>query len=311
MLARRGPARALLLFGALLGASAGACEGTEGTLLLRHHEAAAGAVAMAGSAGTAGAAGMAAGMAGVAGSTSGPGPYFVPGGDVRWFTDLNGAVDAQQAAEFFYLDAENQDAATLQALHDGGKHYLCYLSGGSLESFRADADQFPPETIGNALPNFPKEHWLDVRNATVRDLMTKRVQLLAAAGCDGVPPSSLAVHVADTGFSLTLDDALDYARWLAERIHAAGMSAGLTAPADMTSQLWPTFDFGLGIGCVEGSQCAEYGVFEAAQRPVLYIELGSKAQGPELCKSAQSLGFNALISDAAFAGNCVWCPDIL
>jgi hypothetical protein len=299
MLARLAPARVLLLIGGLLGVSVAACEGTEGTLLLRHHEAASGAAGAAGAAGTAGT------------PTQPPVTYFVPPANTRWFTDLNGTVDPRETAEFFYLDVENQDAATLKALHDAGKHYLCYLSGGSLESFRADADQFPAEAIGNSLPNFPKEHWLDVRNVTVRDLMTKRVQAFAAAGCDGVPPSSLAVHVADTGFNLTLDDALDYARWLAERIHAAGMSAGLTATADMTSQLWPTFDFGLGIGCVSGSQCAEYGVFEAAKRPVLYVELGSKAQAPDLCKAAQSLSFSALVSDAAFTGNCVWCPDIL
>ena len=287
MLARTDPARALLLIGALLGVTAFACEGTEGTLLLRHHEAVAGASGMAGTAGTAGA-------------TMQP-PFFVPSASARWFTDLDGPVDVQESAEFFYLDVEQQDSADLQTLHDAGKHYLCYLSGGSLEPFRSDAGQFPPETIGKPLAEFPKEHWLDVRSAAVRDLMIKRVQALAAAGCDGVPPSSLAVHVEDTGFGLTLDDALDYARWLAERIHAAGMSAGLTAPSDMTSQLWPTF----------GTQCAEYSVFAAANRPVLYIELGSKSQAPELCKSAQSLGFNALISDAAFTGNCVWCPDIL
>lgn len=300
MLARHAnPARALLLVGVLLGASVFGCEGSEGTLLLRHHEGAAGAAGMTGTAGT-------------AGTTMQPQPpYFVPSANARWFTDLDGPVDVQESAEFFYLDVEQQDSADLQTLHDAGKHYLCYLSGGSLEPFRSDAGQFPPETIGKPLAEFPKEHWLDVRSAAVRELMTKRVQALAAAGCDGVPPSSLAVHASDTGFNLTLDDALDYARWLAERIHAAGMSAGLSAPADMTSQLWPTFDYGLGIGCVGGTQCAEYGVFETAQRPVLYIEIGSRSQAADTCKSAQSLGFNALISDAAFSGNCVWCPDIL
>ena len=47
--------------------------------------------------------------------------------------------------------------------------------------------------------------------------MARRVTALAELGCDGIPPSSLSVHAADTGFELTLNDALDYARWLAER----------------------------------------------------------------------------------------------
>ena len=141
--------------------------------------------------------------------------------------------------------------------------------------------------------------------------MASRVVALAGLGCDGVTPSSLAVHVADTGFAMTIDDSLDYSRWIAERIHAAGMSAGLSGPAEMTSELWPTFDFGLAIGCLAGTQCAEYAVLSQAKKPVLHIEVGDDMTAPALCKSAQTLGFEALISDAEFAGQCTLCRDIL
>jgi hypothetical protein len=283
------------------------CSGTDGTLVVLHDAPSAGA-----SSSSAGTASSAAGASDAAagGPPIGEKPY-VPAASVRWFTKLDGPVDVDTDAELFYLDAEQQDANDLAALHAAGRHYLCYLSGGSLEGFRNDAGDFPDSAVGNSLADFPREHWLDVRDATVRQLMARRVQALAASGCDGVPPSSLAVHAADTGFDLTLSDALDYARWLAERIHAAGMSAGLSGPSELTGELWPTFDFGLAIGCLTTTQCSEYAVFGPAHKPVLHVEVGDAGSAPALCKSAQMLGFDALVSDASFSGRCLACRDIL
>jgi len=277
-----------------------ACNGSEGTLVVLHDAPSAGAAASA-----AGAGGTSAGAL-----ASGEKPY-VPAANARWLAQLDGAVDIRDDADFFYLDAEQQDPDDLAALHAEGRHYLCYLSGGSLEPFRPDFDDFPDSAVGNPLASFPRERWLDVRDQTVRQLMARRVQALAAQGCDGVPPSSLAVHAADTGFDLTLGDALDYARWLAERIHAAGMSAGLSGTSELTGELWPTFDFGLAISCIAGTQCSEYAVFAQAQKPVLHVEVGDAETAPQVCKSAQMLGFDALVSDPGFSGQCLACRDIL
>jgi Glycoside-hydrolase family GH114 len=276
-----------------LGLLLGACNGTEGTLVVRHDG------AFGGEAG------------GSAGSSAAAANPYVPASNVSWLVQLDGPVGITEPAELFYLDAELQEPADLAALHAQGRHYLCYLSAGSLESFRDDADEFPQVAVGKPLADFPREHWLDVRDATVRELMARRVTALAAAGCDGVPPSSLAVHNADTGFELSATDALDYARWLAERIHAAGMSAGLSGPAELTSELWPSFDFGLGIGCLDGTACREYEPFSQAKKPVLHIELGDEDSAPEICNAAKALGFSPLISDPGFSGRCIPCSDLL
>lgn len=268
-----------------------ACTGTEGTLVVRHD-------------GTSGAPAAAAGA-----PNSAENPYAPPN-DARWWAQLDGAVDIQQPADFFYLDPEQQDPDDLATLRAQGRPYLCYLSAGSVEAFRRDAEDFPARVVGNELQNFPREHWLDVRDGAVRDLMAKRVTALAAFGCAGVPPSSLAVHAADTGFELSLTDALDYARWLAERLHAAGMSAGLTGPAALTSELWPTFDFGLAISCVSGG-CSEYAPFQSAKKTVLHLEVGDAGAASGICNDAKSLGFYALVSDAGFTGRCITCSDLL
>jgi Glycoside-hydrolase family GH114 len=236
---------------------------------------------------------------------------YVPAESARWLARLDGPVDIGQDAEFFYLDAELQAPGDLAELRRQGRHYLCYLSAGSFEAFRGDAAQFPESAIGNPLAAFPGERWLDVRDATVRQLMAARIERLAELGCAGVPPSALPVHTADTGFALTLEDALEYSRWVAERLHASGMSAGLVGPASLTSPLWASFDFGLAIGCVADTQCAEYEVLRQGGRPVFFVELGAPADAERLCKSAQALGFYPLITDAGFSGECTSCRDIL
>lgn len=268
------------------------CAGTEGTLVVVH-EAAAGA------------------GSGGGGGQSGVGMPYVPPADVSWQAKLTGAVDVDEEVELFYLDADLQDPDDLSRLRAEGRHYLCYLSAGTLEDFRDDFAEFPAQVIGKTHPAFPEERWLDVRAPAVRELMARRIERLGDQGCDGIPPSSLAVHTADTGFALSLNDALDYARWLAERIHAAGMSAGLTGPAELTEALWPTFDFALAIACIEGTQCAEFAAFEQAQKPVLHLELGDASSAADICKSAELLGFDPLISSPSFNGQTLRCQDIL
>jgi hypothetical protein len=287
---------ALLIFG-WLGPS---CTGSEGTLLVRHDAGNAGTTSQSGAAGSGGSAG---------GSSTG-GPY-VPPADASWQTRLDDAVDVGLEADFFYLDADLQNPADLEELHAQGRHYLCYLSAGSWESFRPDRDDFPERVLGNPLQNFPSERWLDVRDPAVRELMARRVIALAELGCDGIPPSSLSVHAADTGFDLTLNDALDYARWLAERIHASGMSAGLAAPAEMTAELWPSFEFALAVDCLARNQCSDFQVFVDAGKPVLHVEFGDEQSAPTLCRNTERLGFNALITSPGFNRTALRCRDIL
>jgi hypothetical protein len=250
------------------------------------------------------------GSAGAGGSASSPEKPYVPPNDVSWDARLDDAVDIDEPVDLFYLDAELQPDNDLAALQAAGRHYLCYLSAGTFEDFRDDAGDFPAAVLGNDAP-FRGERWLDVRALEVREIMAKRVASLAAKGCASVPPSSLAVYAVDSGFSITQSDVLDYARFLAERIHGAGMSAGLSAPAELTAELWPSFDFGLAIDCLAKSQCSEFGVFEQANKPVLHVEFGDAGSAPELCSAAEQLGFVPLVTTRSFNGQSIHCQDIL
>jgi hypothetical protein len=278
------------------------CQGTDGTILVRHRAAggAGGGEPSAGHGGEAPAAG-----------SGGSGPLYVPPADGSWQAQLSGAIDPDLPVELFYLDADFTEPAALETVRARGAHYVCYLSAGSFEPWREDAGEFPARVLGLALPDYQREQWLDIRDETVRELMARRVEALALKGCEGILPSSLAVHAADTGFDLTLDDALDYAGWLATRIHLAGMSAGLGAPLELTSALAGDFDWGLAVDCLDPSGCAAFQPFTAQAKPVLHVEFGDAATAPALCRAAQAAGFDALIKRESFDGFRIACADIL
>ena len=48
-------------------------------------------------------------------------------------------------ADLVELDAFDTSAATIAALHDRGLKVLCYVNFGALETWRADARQFPAD----------------------------------------------------------------------------------------------------------------------------------------------------------------------
>jgi hypothetical protein len=287
----------------LLTLLASGCTGVDGTLLVRHDRAG----GAPGSAGTPGGGGAAPSLAGAGGA----GASYVPAADSAWQAQLSGAIDPELSVELFYLDPDSNEPGALARLKEQEKHYVCYLSAGTFEPWRADANEFPERVRGNALENYPEEQWLDVRDATVRQLMSDRVAALALEGCEGIVPESMEVHAADTGFDLTLYDALDYAGWFVERIHAAGISAGLHGPSVLTTSLAMAADWGLAVACVEPSGCSEFQPLVELGKPVLHVEFGDEETAPDVCRSAERLGFDALIKRESFDAFRIACRDIL
>lgn len=44
---------------------------------------------------------------------------------------------------------------------------VCYISIGSVENWRDDADDFPAEAIGNDYDGWEGEKWLDINNEVI------------------------------------------------------------------------------------------------------------------------------------------------
>lgn len=93
-------------------------------------------------------------------------------------------------AEVFDIDMFETPASTIALLQAQGKIVICYFSAGTYEPYRPDSTSFAASDKGPALPEWPDEFWLKVTSSNVRRIMTSRIQMAAAKGCDGVDPDN-------------------------------------------------------------------------------------------------------------------------
>lgn len=219
---------------------------------------------------------------------------------------LVGAIDTGADVDFFVLDLFEASADEVLALHQQGRVVAAYVAAGSHEPWRADAGDFPASALGEPLPNYPSERWLDVRDQEVRRLQTARIQLAADKGFDGVHLSSLDAYAQNSGFSLSADDQLEYARFLAQRARALGLAAGLSSAWELADQLAPSYDFAIHQGCLARGDCAELDPLRDLERPVFDLETTGTPE--EICPRAAALGLAVTLKRDSFDAWLHACP---
>jgi len=97
---------------------------------------------------------------------------------------------------------------------------ICYLSLGSWENFRPDADAWPAAAIGLPLAGYPDEHWVDVRQlSALRPVIQRRLQQCATKGFDGVEIDNIDGWSNASGLPLTQADAEAWLAAIANQAH--------------------------------------------------------------------------------------------
>jgi hypothetical protein len=224
-----------------------------------------------------------------------------------WQIQLSGALDTSADVPWYEVDAFDTDESDIAALHARGRTVSCYVSVGTDEPWRSDSGKFPALAVGNALADFSREHWVDVRDPDVRAINQNRIVLAASRGCDAVELSNLQAHTADSGFPLTVADDLSYARLLIAAAHAAGLSAGASVSGDMVSSLGSELDWGLTEECLAYDTCSAWAPLAEAGKTVFMIEYGSATDAPVLCPKAAALGFSLVIKRSSLDAFRVGC----
>src|SRR5947207_1659521 len=214
----------------------------------------------------------------------GPPQRFLSGGSLRLRYHAGNTRDASLLDELVIV-------ATLAA-PDGGAG-----DGGPAADAGGppDANQFPASALGRS-NGWPGERWLDIRNATVRDIMKHRLDLAVQKGCTGVDPDNVDGYTNSTGFSLTAADQLDYNRFLAAAAHARGLAAGLKNDVEQVAELVASFEFAVNEECVVYSECDLLLPFIRAGKPVFHIEYDASLR-TEICAAGNSRNFDTLIKD--------------
>lgn len=219
----------------------------------------------------------------------------MPRPGTTWQWQLTQPVETSFDVTMYDVDLFDTPSEVITRLHTAGRIVICYFSAGSYEEWRSDAKQFPSAAIGSPLDGWPGERWLDVRHATVRELMRKRLDLAVARGCDGVEPDNVDAYQNRSGFPLSGADQLDFNRFLAREGHARSLSIGLKNDLDQVPQLVAAFDWALNEECFRYDECNALLPFVRAGKAVFQVEYGGPSVATTICPRANALQFDSLV----------------
>lgn len=219
-------------------------------------------------------------------------------------------VDRSFDVDVYDIDLFESGAADVAILHGEGRRVVCYISAGSWEEWRPDADQFLPELLGNDYEGWPGERWLDIRQIDrLAPVLRARLDQCKEKGFDAVEPDNIDGYSNDTGFPLTADDQLRFNRWLAGEAHARGLSIGLKNDPEQAAALEPAFDWAMTEDCFAEGWCEEMLPFIRAGKPVFAAEYTDTGVAlDEICPEADELRFSVIMKNRELDAERARCP---
>ncbi len=97
-----------------------------------------------------------------------PTEVWIPPLNTSWQWQLTDSIDESIDVDMYDIDLFDVPIETIGSLRAGGKKVICYISAGSLETWRPDIANFPAEAIGNDYAGWPGEKWIDIRHKGIR-----------------------------------------------------------------------------------------------------------------------------------------------
>lgn len=241
--------------------------------------------------------------------SSTPTDWWHPAAGLSWQWQLTGKFDFDVVSDVIDIDLD-VDASTVDFFHQRGTSVICYISVGSYENWRNDADQFPEEVLGNDYEGWTGEKWLDIRRIDLlAPIMRARLDRCAENGFDAVEPDNIEVYTNDTGFPLTYEDQLRYARWLAEEAHARGLAIGLKNAPDQVKDLVDLYDFAITEDAFYYGWAELMYPFIEASKPVFAAEYTDlPGDFDAFCQRSRELGFSTILKHRDLNAWMRTCP---
>ena len=246
-------------------------------------------------------------------STPTPAPaadWWRPEPGLTWQWQLTGKLDMDLHTDVIDVDLY-VGQSVVDYYHSRGTKVICYISVGSYENWRPDADAFPDEVLGKDYEGWSGERWLDIRRIDLlAPIMLARLDLCAAKGFDAVEPDNMEIHGENTGFPLTYQDQLRYARWLADEAHKRGLAIGQKNAPDMTRDLVELFDFAILEDAFYYHWADEMKPYTDAGKAVFDAEYTDlPGDFAAACRQSQELGFSTILKHRDLDAWVQFCPD--
>lgn len=228
--------------------------------------------------------------------TPGPGTWWKPTPGTSWQIQYSGTIDTSLNVKMYMLDMFMTDPAVIKSLQSRGVKVVCYIDGGSWESYTPDAGNFPASILGKIVDGWPQERFLDIRSKDLLwPIMRARLDLAKQKGCDGIYHDWADSYLMDTGFPLTAQDQLTYNRFWVAEAHARNMSVGLINALLLIKDLANDYDWSINESCAQYNECQYMDPFIAAGKPV--FSLNYSGNTATVCSQLNARNFDALFKN--------------
>ena len=175
-------------------------------------------------------------------------------------TAYEGATAPATNPVVYDIDGFENPATTVATLHGMGMKVVCYIEVGAAENYRPDYSEFPAAALGNVMPGYSNERYIDIRNPTVVSIIDARIAMCASKGFDAIEPDIDESYGSNTGFPLTRTIEEAYMTTLVNYAHSLGIAmwgkdlddTGDSYAADMVNY----FDAVLTEQCNQYSSCS-------------------------------------------------------
>ena len=210
--------------------------------------------------------------------------------------------------------------SSVAAIHAYGGHAICYVDAGSAENWRSDYPKFDPSELGDPVPGWSGEQFIDVADwstpvptpyETLREIITNRIRLCQEEGFDAVEADNVdAYNDGNIGdFTLTMAQEQTYLKELIRVVHAAGLAFFLKNEVNgdsLISTIEPLVDGEIDEQCWQYSECSALEPFVRADKPVLNVEYASGENKAKTCRSARAFPMATIYAGVQLTGPIEW-----
>lgn len=220
--------------------------------------------------------------------------------DVTDATDLglddtasNGDTPPATDPTVYDIDAFDNPASTVAALHTLGDRVVCYIEVGTAGNYYTAAEEEQSQTyyaqlqadgdLGAAQQGWP-EYYLNVNAPSTLQIIESMISDCAAKGFDAVETDNDETWQYDTGFSLTEADVEAYLTQVANYIHSLGMAWFIKNPDDVgnpsfSDAMYPLADAAITEQCNQYDTCSIWAI-SSGTRPSSTLSTHRRAPAP-------------------------------
>jgi hypothetical protein len=212
-------------------------------------------------------------------------------------------------------------ATAIADLHAAGTKVVCHVGAGLIDVSDPDASKFPVEVLGASTVNwqngFDNDRYVDIRSATVLEVVKKRLDLAKTIGCDAVEADGIDQSKDAPGFPVVEADVIAYFQKVAAEAHRRELSVGMknvwNTPT-VIAELPAIYDWMMVVRCAEFNDCGKETAFVVAQKAVFGFDVakpdanGNGVDAATACPIYGGAMVDGIIKDDELTKTRTACP---